>query len=610
MIRRSFLLGSALALAPICEGVALAEPVSESHYVPGADGVLLAVDVWRGAASLAPMPAVVQFTRYWRAFRGGVLAEPSSVSALTQAGYAVVIVDVRGTGASFGAREAEFSDAEVADMGAVFDWIVRQPWSNGRLATLGTSYLGNTAELAAMTRHPALRAVVSRFSDFSEYRHAVRPGGVANAVIAAEWPNFVMALDRNDPCAAFMGQAGPDCAPGAPWAGGVRPVESRDDMLIDALSEHRSNANLAEIMRRLRYSDDTFHRDGRADVTLDSVSPAMRWPAIDAAQVPSFHWASWFDAGTAEGVLERFRLYQGPMRAVIGAWTHGGGRRADPFARGGAAPDPTPDAQMRDIIAFLNPLLKADSASPAPAAYGKEIRYFTLGVNTWRTSDVWPPREVEMRRWRPHAGGVLSQRAARAGRDVYDVDFAATTGRANRWHTQLGAPVDYGDRADTDRALLTYTSEPFTGAVELTGAASAQITLISSQPDGAIFVYLEAVLPDRRVINLAEGVRRLTFHQRRAEGASQEPRFTRAEARDAPVGEWITLRLSLSPISVVLPPDSRIRFALAGADADTFERLPQGEGQLRLTIDRRRTYFEAPTASSGGGSDSRRNNSH
>lgn len=46
------------------------------------------------------------------------------------------------------------------------------------------------------------------------------------------------------------------------------------------------------------------------------------------------------------------------------------------------------------------------------------------------------------------------------GVDTYTVDFTATTGKNNRWMTNLGGgAVLYPDRAEEDKTLLTYTSE-------------------------------------------------------------------------------------------------------------------------------------------------------
>lgn len=103
-----------------------AEPQVHSLYVPGADATRLAVDVWREASAdggqVEKVPAIVQFTRYWRSFRGASVNGGQAASLgrfFTNAGYAVVVVDVRGTGASFGARDTEFSEAEIADFAAV-----------------------------------------------------------------------------------------------------------------------------------------------------------------------------------------------------------------------------------------------------------------------------------------------------------------------------------------------------------------------------------------------------------------------------------------------------------------------------------------------------------
>lgn len=603
LISKPSRLGLVAAFALGCAMNVQAEPQVQSVYVRGADGTQLAVDVWRKVDSkeVRKVPAIVQFTRYWRSFRG-VDAKtgqtPVAGHYFTNAGYAVVAVDVRGTGASFGAREAEFSDAEVADFAAVFNWIVAQPWSNGRIATLGTSYLGNTAELAAVTHHPALKAVVPRFSDFSEYRHAVRPGGVRNDVIA-KWGSFVGALDRNDPCGAFGGVLGADCAPDAPWAGGVRPVNGDDGRLSAAVAEHRANANLDDIMAKLIYSDDSWHRDGLKSVTLDAVSPSHKWKRIDAARVPSYHWASWFDAGTAEGVLNRFALYSSPMKVIIGSWTHGGEVGADPFGTESVAATPAVPQQFADIQAFLDPLLKSDARGGQSAT--SEIRYFVLGENAWRTTDRWPPAGVRTRRWHFSADGTLSQQAGdAAGVDRYEVDFTASTGRTNRWHTQLGAPVIYPDRASQDKKLLTYTSAPVARPTEITGSPIAHVTLAPSQSDGALLVYLEDVAPDGRVSYLTEGVLRLVFHgsiDERGVAQASKPShtYTREEAKDVTPGRDIELALALNPISVLIREGHRLRVAIAGADADSLERLPSDGAPLSFVVRRGRgSYVDLP----------------
>ena len=59
-------------------------------------------------------------------------------------GYALVKVDARGSGASFGTRSAEYGREEVLDAYDVVEWVVSQEWSDGTVGAYGTSYTGTT----------------------------------------------------------------------------------------------------------------------------------------------------------------------------------------------------------------------------------------------------------------------------------------------------------------------------------------------------------------------------------------------------------------------------------------------------------------------------------
>ena len=88
-----------------------------SRYLPMRDGCRLAADIYLpqplpGHAAPRTFPPVVIFTPYYRRFRltdAGAEPSPNTAKyrdAFVPRGYAVVVVDVRGTGASFGTRDA------------------------------------------------------------------------------------------------------------------------------------------------------------------------------------------------------------------------------------------------------------------------------------------------------------------------------------------------------------------------------------------------------------------------------------------------------------------------------------------------------------------------
>jgi putative CocE/NonD family hydrolase len=103
----------------------------------------------------------------------------------------------------------------------------------------------------------------------------------------------------------------------------------------------------------------------------------------------------------------------------------------------------------------------------------------------------------------------------------------------------------------------------------------------SSEGDAAVFVYLSEVEADGRVRYVTEGVLR-ALHRREAPAPRFERRtwpyrtFTRADAAPMPRGRAEQLRFALLPTSWLFKAGSRIRLAIAGADADHYVQTPHG----------------------------------
>src|SRR5688572_18292589 len=138
-----------------------------SSYVAMRDGCRLAVDVYlpheAQAAPAAKLPTILILTPYYRRFAvkaGAPAGTENSPNAakyrdfFVPRGYALVVVDVRGTGASFGTRDSFRSPTERDDYREIAEWIVSQPWSDGVIGSTGISYLGAAALFLASTGHP------------------------------------------------------------------------------------------------------------------------------------------------------------------------------------------------------------------------------------------------------------------------------------------------------------------------------------------------------------------------------------------------------------------------------------------------------------------------
>ncbi len=585
-----------------------------SFYLPTSDGVELAVDVWLPPGHRDErLATLVHMTRYWRAVEPSLLgralgelglfpppggpAEPFGRFFL-DAGFAVAAVDSRGTGASQGDWPILFGPREIADFEPVLDWIVAQPWSNGRVGAYGISYPGFTAELAATTRHPALRAVAPAFVYWDVTRDALSEGGVRNEWLIENWSRFTEALDHGDACAA----SGLACRLLQSLATrGVKPVDDdRDGERMRRLMDARRNPTVSEGLGSYEFRGDPYARSG---LSIDEVAPAAHAAGLDASQVAYYVMTGWLDSGGAMGALRRFLAQSNPQEVLIGPWSHGGRYQTDPFLPADAPGALPRDDVMQRMIRFFDRELRRDGRARAPAI--RRVSYYVNGAGIWRSTDRWPPEGYPIERWYLAEGGRLERSPPRTaeGSDRYAVDFAAASGESTRHRTTLGgSDVVYPDRRAADTRLLTYTSPPLERAIEITGTPALEIALASSTEDAALYAYLEDVAPDGRVTYLGEGKLRLLHRALAANGRlagalGPEHSFLERDARPLAPGETAVMRLAIGALSAVIQRDHRLRIAIAGHDASGFRRIPP-QGNPVLTVQRgaeRPSFLEVPS---------------
>jgi putative CocE/NonD family hydrolase len=220
----------------------------------------------------------------------------------------------------------------------------------------------------------------------------------------------------------------------------------------------------------------------------------------------------------------------------------------------------------------------------------KRLFYFTIGEERWKVTDRWPVAGTQMTAWYLSENNSLTTKApsGKSDEDRYTINFEATTGAKNRWHTQVGGEVVYPDRADEDKKLLTYTSAPLEADVEITGHPVVSLFVTSTHTDGAFFVYLEDIDENGKVTYLTEGELR-ALHRRVSKEQGKLPvpyhTFLKKDAMPLVPGQVAELKFGLHPISVLVKKGHRLRVAIAGHDKDTFIRIP-AEGTPEIAVQR------------------------
>ncbi len=101
-------------------------------------------------------------------------------------GYVVMMVDVRGVGYSPGLLQL-FAPKETQDYYDAIEWAGVQPWSNGKIGTLGISFLAMNQWQVASLRPPHLAAIVPWEGASDIYRQAIFHGGILSNVFLNKW---------------------------------------------------------------------------------------------------------------------------------------------------------------------------------------------------------------------------------------------------------------------------------------------------------------------------------------------------------------------------------------------------------------------------------------
>ena len=507
--------------------------------IPMRDGATLSADVTRPSGQ-DPVPAILLRTPYNK--NEPRLADLGARAA--ERGYAFVATDVRGRGDSDGAFDPYRADGR--DGHDAIEWLAERAWCDGRVATMGGSYLGRIQWLTALERPPHLAAMIvavtpsDPFVEWPTGTHGpmhlcwfrLVDGRLAQNVAPVDW----MRAYEHLPLATMDEAAGFHCAH---W---------RRDLEHPTLDDH---------WEPLRYQ----HRLGEVDL-------------------PVLHVSGWYDdeqigtplnfAGMAAAApTERARRGQ---RLLMGPWGHqvNRDRRLGDVDFGPDAVIDLEGAQFR----FLDHFVKGEDNG-----VGGEppVRIFVMGANVWRDEEAWPLPDTVWTPFHLRSGGAANSRfgdgtlsmespAADESPDVYLSDPAHPVPfLTSPTSDQIGGPDDYAaveQRGD----VLVYSTEVLGEDLEVTGPVRLELFASSSALDTDFAAKLVDVHPGGFCQRLCDGIVRARYR----EGMDREILLVSGEVVPMEVDLWST--------SHVFRAGHRIRLEVASSAFPKYDRnLQTGE---------------------------------
>lgn len=510
-------------------------------------------------------------------------AQPASMLALSL-GYAVVAVNVRGTGCSGGAYDF-FEPLQLTDGYDVIETAAAQPWvKNHKVGMVGLSYPGIAQLFVASTNPPSLSAItpLSVFDD--TVRGTLAPGGIFNAGFALSWAEEVG--KKAEPYGQGWEKARVD--------GGDATCEQNQryrGQNVDASAKAQAN----------RYYPPEI---------ADPLNPSLFVNKID---VPVFQTGSFQDEQTGG----RFPLlFDKFTSAPVTKFSAMNGAHADGFApvnlsewktfldlyvadKVSAIPAPVQlfaPVIMKEIFAAdlaLPPqrLLDAGSIEAARAEYGKEapirilfesgagdttqpgapVPTVTAHTTTWpppgtRPERFWLGPDGTMASTKPTESPTAGQDQSDAGASRFAVDpkLAERTTFDESTGSIFHALPKYDWQQEPDGSAAVFVSEPFAEDQVFAGSASADLWIRTNSTSADIGVTLSEVRPDGKETFIQAGVLRAA-NRRVAKGSTALlPLHTGYESDAQPLTRnvWAEARVEVFPFAQIVRAGSRIRLSV------------------------------------------------
>ncbi len=546
-------------------------PVPEHRLrLPMRDGVRLDTNVWLpadAAAGTQAAPAILLRTPYKESVMG---FRRLGVLRYVEAGYAVVIQQIRGVGVS----EGHFTFNSPHDRSDGYDtveWIAAQPWCTGAVGMDGSSYAAMTQLTAASAQPPHLRCIVPAVPCVDFFREVPYSGGVFERQHTLNWVRLLQIDSLNEFKSGFAG---------------TMPVLAQPQVLAQLLSRPALEAADGDLT-----GDFLGHyRDVLNHPTLDDWFQARTLSKDDYARIgiPALVVNGNFDLSIGANTLWRQLETHAPgaehRRLLIGPWDHGqcyagGEARYGPYELG--------EHSVLDLvamrIAFFDQHLKGTGPGPA---LGARVQVYITGANTWRHFDSYPPREVESQVLFLASGGHANsargdgrlQRAAPRGPQAVDtfvddpaLPFVAALAAA-REHTVL---LDLRER-ERDHETLVYDTGVLTEALTLLGEPLAELFVAVDAPDADVMLWLAEHRADGSTVKLATGQLRLRYHA----GFDQE--------RWLQPGQPVCATIPLTYVGHRVPAGSRLRLLVSGSNFPWADPNPHTAEPIATAVHMRR----------------------
>ncbi len=522
------------------------------------DGVELSADVYRPDAE-GRFPVLLSRTPYnkngSRALEFGIY--------FAEHGYVYIEMDVRGRGDSDGEFVPYRKDG--LDGYDAIEWCAQQPWSTGKVGTIGGSYLARIQWLTAVLQPPHLTAMVSMVTPSDPF---------------VEWPTGLplpMDISWHHFC-------------------GGRIVQNLKAVDWSKIHEHLPIYTMDEAAGR----PNLYWREMVEHSKLDEFWEPIRYQdKFDQVLVPVFHVSGWYDdeligtpinyiGMTTKGKTEEIRRSQ---KMLIGPWPHGLLRATRKLGDLDFGEGSVLDLKAIFLRWFDHWLKGIDNGIMKEPP----VRIFVMGENRWTDENEWPIARTKWTNFYFHGdgranslygdGGLSPKEAGKESPDSYSYDPEHPVPFiTDPEFAQIGGPDDYRPVERRDDVLV-YTSEPMKKDTTVCGYICIELFASSSATDTDFMGKLLDVWPNGYAQRLADGMVRARFRE-----GMEKPSLIKP-------GEIYMYSIDLWDTCQTFKKGHRIRVEISSSAFPKYDRNPNTGDQLgmsdRMKIAEQKIYHDS-----------------
>ncbi len=512
--------------------------VERKLMIPMRDGTRIATDVYRPKDTSKKYPTIFVRTPYNFNFwdiRNGVPRDLTNELEAVKRGYAFVEMNERGR--FFSEGNYDILGPPLTDGDDEFKWISTQAWSNGKVGTIGCSSTAEWQLAVAARGNPGYTTMIAqgfgagvgRVAPYFEQGNWYRGGAVQMLFIAWLYgqqnqvrPMFPRDASQEDLIAASRAFDLAAQLPPVDWSKALAHLPEQDIMEAaggpHGIFADRMPVDTGGAMIQREPNDPAWYKGGL-------------WHDNMRINIPGFWFMSWYDVSVGPNLaaFNHVRKTASPeianqQYAVIAPTLHCSFKRATENTIVGERS--VGDARLNYdelTYAWFDHFLKGDNNGILEKM--PRVRYYTMGLNKWQTSDRWPPRGAQPLSFFLASGG----KANTLNGDGVLVAAAPSGDKPDNFEYDPMNPVpSYGGNVcctgnaitggafdqrknEARQDILVYSTEPLREGIEVSGPIEVTLYVSSDAKDTDFTVKLIDVYPDGRAFNLDETIQRMRY---------------------------------------------------------------------------------------------------